>query len=691
MIRKFVEQTQPHAMRAMETETIQKNGASPKSHTSRGKFSNFIRKLFFILLLLILFNACDKEDVNIENVGLSEEELTEFYSKTEDFINSPDFQSYNTIDELKSAIEKWLRQQSEIESIKIDENILIVYFKGKGTCEIEFVEQIENTGLEDTVFEYEPDTVDDSYFAISTLQNMILKGQASIKPQSVTRTAITNNANSPTYISPIFWEPHSDDKPAIMPEYEKLPPFSKIPSRIFRDTLCDPLALPSFLQTPVEERGPKPNLIFISTHGGTDSSLNIGCCANFDRYIEIREGLKRKGITIPSNPILKIIEKQNRYVINLKSNDLQKLLNGVNINNSIVFLMACHSMESDALYSVFKNIGAEYVYGFSDTQLNRNLRGVIQGVMFWLLLPTKNIRPWGDVMTTGETFQYMRMYHANISGSELLVGKGNGDFKFNYPPVTISNRQSRSKIMRSSTLQEEGVVMFGCHVNYYSLSTGYSDSYCGLVYSSQTDDPKIGDGKSKIKFEKLDHEISNGEDFYFSFNDIEHNKQYYYRAFVRSEYSVYYSKEVEPFMIEGEEWVEVNGVKWATRNVGGPGMFVNSPQDYGGYYLWSEAQNICPAGWRLPSHSDVVALHAAQRSEDISEKIFFPNAGLLNDGNPYNVGIVGTYWDSYSYTGEDGNLWCEIFNPNIHPDSNSRIGWDRPEWKMSRSVRCVKE
>jgi len=35
-----------------------------------------------------------------------------------------------------------------------------------------------------------------------------------------------------------------------------------------------------------------------------------------------------------------------------------------------------------------------------------------------------------------------------------------------------------------------------------------------------------------------------------------------------------------------EEGVVINGVRWATRNVGAHGQFVAKPEDYGGYYQW---------------------------------------------------------------------------------------------------------
>ncbi|MDR2131054.1 MAG: hypothetical protein LBP56_07830 [Odoribacteraceae bacterium] len=59
MTRQNLDQTRPRATRAMEPETIQKNGASPKNHTSRGNsmMSWFIASLFFP----VLFSSCDNK------------------------------------------------------------------------------------------------------------------------------------------------------------------------------------------------------------------------------------------------------------------------------------------------------------------------------------------------------------------------------------------------------------------------------------------------------------------------------------------------------------------------------------------------------------------------------------------------------------------------------------------------------
>jgi len=62
-----------------------------------------------------------------------------------------------------------------------------------------------------------------------------------------------------------------------------------------------------------------------------------------------------------------------------------------------------------------------------------------------------------------------------------------------------------------------------------------------------------------------------------------------------------------------EEGVVINGVKWATRNVGSRGRFVAKPEDYGNYYTYKEAKEACPKGYRLPTAEEIKKLaHTGQ-------------------------------------------------------------------------------
>jgi len=112
-----------------------------------------------------------------------------------------------------------------------------------------------------------------------------------------------------------------------------------------------------------------------------------------------------------------------------------------------------------------------------------------------------------------------------------------------------------------------------------------------------------------------------------------------------------------------EKGVIINGIRWATRNVGAPGTFVENPEDYGEYYTWEEAKNACPKGWRLPTEKEIKSLcDAGSEWEPLNGvqgrffgiapyQIFLPVAGVRNeyDDSPHCVGEDSGYWSSVEY------------------------------------------
>ena len=137
-----------------------------------------------------------------------------------------------------------------------------------------------------------------------------------------------------------------------------------------------------------------------------------------------------------------------------------------------------------------------------------------------------------------------------------------------------------------------------------------------------------------------------------------------------------------------EDWVEINGVKWATRNVGAPGTFVANPEDYGEYYQWCTmgfllpedfakayantnlsswlpANDPSPTGYRVPTWPELESLinttyvintwttRNGVNGRIVTDKasgksIFLPWAGMrkYNDGSFFLVGECGFYWTS---------------------------------------------
>jgi uncharacterized protein (TIGR02145 family) len=143
------------------------------------------------------------------------------------------------------------------------------------------------------------------------------------------------------------------------------------------------------------------------------------------------------------------------------------------------------------------------------------------------------------------------------------------------------------------------------------------------------------------------------------------------------------------------EGVVINGVKWATRNVDTPGTFTKNPEDYGVYYTWDEAQNVCPLGWRVPTLEEIESLLSVENNwitlngingrqfSSSNVSLFFPAAGFryYNDSISNNVGTEGGYWSSTATTDNGHGLGF------YHEFADWTIG----SRKSFQCVRCVAE
>ena len=142
--------------------------------------------------------------------------------------------------------------------------------------------------------------------------------------------------------------------------------------------------------------------------------------------------------------------------------------------------------------------------------------------------------------------------------------------------------------------------------------------------------------------------------------------------------------------------VEINGVRWATRNVETSGTFARNPESAGGFFTFEEAQNACPRGWRLPTADELRSLRDAAGGEWTARggvngrtfgiapyQIFLPAAGARNtDGTLIDVGSFGYYWSS-SPTSATSAMALRIWQ------GISRVYHDFRAYGCS--VRCVAE
>ena len=144
--------------------------------------------------------------------------------------------------------------------------------------------------------------------------------------------------------------------------------------------------------------------------------------------------------------------------------------------------------------------------------------------------------------------------------------------------------------------------------------------------------------------------------------------------------------------ITQDDGVFINGVKWATRNVGATGTFVYKSEEYGGLYQWNRkdtanfllykdyfasafstetywllANNPCPQGWRIPTYYEFRTLLDTSKVKnewveqggifgrkftDLNTKnsIFIPAAGYRGyNGSAHSAGVCGCYWSCEKY------------------------------------------
>ncbi|MDR0907885.1 MAG: fibrobacter succinogenes major paralogous domain-containing protein [Rikenellaceae bacterium] len=150
-----------------------------------------------------------------------------------------------------------------------------------------------------------------------------------------------------------------------------------------------------------------------------------------------------------------------------------------------------------------------------------------------------------------------------------------------------------------------------------------------------------------------------------------------------------------PEISSSTDGVTINGITWASRNVGVKGKFMDNPEDYGLLYDFEEAQTACPKGWRTPTQEEFELLAAANNGwatfngingrwfDNGGQAIFLPAAGYRNtSGAAYSQGSDGDYWSSTPLNASYGSI-LSFYSSSVHPYGNSFYAY-------GFSVRCVR-
>lgn len=184
-----------------------------------------------------------------------------------------------------------------------------------------------------------------------------------------------------------------------------------------------------------------------------------------------------------------------------------------------------------------------------------------------------------------------------------------------------------------------------------------------------------------------------------------------------------------------DKGVIINGLRWATRNIGTPNKFVMNPEDLGMYYqfnrkvgwneyskgqwdksipqgaTWEKVNNPCPEGWRVPNSEELKTLLDTAKVDSewaiqngisgvkftdklTKEYIFLPYAGYRNWENGRLHKGDGTYWSNQQSEPQktDCNDSPECrYMYYLYLQSPKNVYLSRWNPRTGLSVRCLSE
>jgi len=185
-------------------------------------------------------------------------------------------------------------------------------------------------------------------------------------------------------------------------------------------------------------------------------------------------------------------------------------------------------------------------------------------------------------------------------------------------------------------------------------------------------------------------------------------------------------------MFAQETGVVINGITWATRNVGAPGAFVTNPEDAGMFYQWNSkvgwttagvpsngtsvwnkkwngngataweaANDPCPSGWHVPTEDDYASMYLNDlwttrngvsgntfTDNSTGKSIFMPAAGYIDTTSVWYIGYPsGVYWCGAFGI---GSPWVTGYTMRVMDFDAYGTYMHSREYAYGYSIRCVK-
>lgn len=292
-----------------------------------------------------------------------------------------------------------------------------------------------------------------------------------------------------------------------------------------------------------------PSVIIIATHGRRGYCMET--VYNSDDYITLYNWWKKKHAEFPDWKIrsMVITGSQNRISHRLKIPYGYLVENLGTINNSIVFLNNCESMPDNnlGLYRAFEKNGASAVFGYQYPVDNFTCHINTIMILSYMLKPPKNPQqPCNSAF-----FAYY--YKIEEDDKKNFKFHGNTGNAVRFADKVYTRKYTKTK-------SETG--MGALHLDYCDPTAGYDKVVCGLVYADNEQDLYL-DSENKAGFvsTEVDHFIEEGEDFFFSLENLKPDTEYFYRAFLAVRYPegilIHYADEIESYQTEPGDYIDI--------------------------------------------------------------------------------------------------------------------------------------
>lgn len=201
--------------------------------------------------------------------------------------------------------------------------------------------------------------------------------------------------------------------------------------------------------------------------------------------------------------------------------------------NLIVFNASCYSAKGTDMRDAFLNT-AGCTYIGSEVSVTQN-----------------------QIMPHIKEFLFYSLKRNSVFDTKMLMTARHGIFDCKYFKIYFKNNDDYilkgpvASRITYSTKADDQTGIGCCHIDDFRLEDDGIKRYCGLVFSDKTDNPTADNEDSRMVWFELDHDITEGEDYFFSMDRLKPDTQYWWRAFLCAAYDegtqFIYADEIETF------------------------------------------------------------------------------------------------------------------------------------------------